>query len=122
MKHFEDINDDEIGIIGYPGTPTPRPRKPLYRQWWFWAMVTVVFAILVAVVLMMLKPSPKTEPLETMEAVPEAVAPTLVRKKPATILVCDTVINDVTLRLYTPVNALPELCIGYPIANGTVKS
>jgi hypothetical protein len=85
-------------------------------------MVTVVFAILVSVVLMMLKPSPKTEPLETMEAVPEAVAPTLVRTKPATVLVCDTVINDVTLRLYTPVNALPELCIGYPIANGTVKS
>lgn len=119
MSDYNDINDNEIRIIGNAEQPTETLRKPLYHKWWFWAMVTVVFAILVAVVLMMLKPSPKTEPLETMEAVPEAVAPTLVRTKPATVLVCDTVINDVTLRLYTPVNAWPELCIGYPNAQDT---
>ena len=35
MKHFEDINDNEIRIISRQEVK----RKPFYRRWWFWAAV-----------------------------------------------------------------------------------
>ena len=44
----------------------------------------------------------------------DAVAPTLVKSAPATVVERDTVVNDVPLRLRTPVNALPELVVGIP--------
>ena len=54
-----------------------------------------------------------TEPLA--ESVP--VAPTIVKSEPATVIVRDTVVNDVPLRIHTPVNAVPELLVGIPDTN-----
>ena len=111
MKHFEDINDNEIRIISRQEVK----RKPFYRRWWFWA--AVVAAVVLLAVALVLSLRPKTaKPVEVPEQLAESVpvAPTIVQSEPATVLVRDTVINDVPLRLLTPVNAVPELCIGIP--------
>lgn len=111
MKHFEDIKDDEIRIISRQEVK----RKPLYRQWWFWVATTAAVALLAITLTLSLRPRP-ANPAETGESVtePSPVAPTVVKTEPASVLVRDTAVNDVPLRLFTPVNALPELCIGIP--------
>ena len=114
MKHFEDIKDDEIRIISRKEVI----RKPLYRRWWFWtAMVAAVVLLAVALVLA-LRPK-TTTPVEVTEPLAESVpvAPTIVKSEPATVIVRDTVVNDVPLRIHTPVNAMPELLVGIPDTN-----
>ena len=118
MMHFDDISDDEIRIIGDSATSTCPPRKPFYRKWWFWAAVATAIALLVTVLVLFLRPSPDCDATVTEVPIePVPVAPTIVKTEPATVLVRDTSVNDVPLRLYTPVNAVPELCIGIPDTN-----
>ena len=120
MKHFDDINDDEIRIIGNSSTPTPPPHKPLYRKWWFWAAIAGVIAITAISLLQTRKNHRDLAASMEMTAAnieSEAVAPTIMQTEPATVLVRDTSVNDVPLRLYTPVNAVPELCVGYSSTN-----
>lgn len=114
MKHFEDIKDDEIRIISRKEVI----RKPLYCRWWFWA--AVVAAVVLLSVALALSLRPKTDkPVEVTEPLAESVpvAPTIVKSEPAMVIVRDTVVNDVPLRIHTPVNAVPELLIGIPDTN-----
>ena len=120
MSNFNDIKDNEIRIIGNASQSGETPRKPLWRRWWFWAVIVALLAIVAASLLMTRKVNRElavTSEVTAVDQEPEAVAPTIVECEPATVMVRDTVINDVPLRLYTPVNALPELCIGYPDPN-----
>ena len=122
MKHFDDITDDEIRIIGDEKHPVTPQRKPLWRQWWLWMICAVVWLFLALVIFFVAKSGSRphhggydTEALEmAVPAETDAVAPTLVKSGPATVLERDTIINDVPLRLRTPVNAMPELVIGIP--------
>ncbi len=109
MKHFDDIQDDEIRIISRQVTHT----KPFYRRWWFYVAI-VALALLVAMAVMLMSrisDSPKG-PEQPAEVKP--VAPTTSPSEPPAVHVCDTFINDVPLHLYTPVNVVPELCVGVP--------
>jgi hypothetical protein len=114
MKHFEDIKDDEIRVISRKEVI----RKPLYRRWWFWTAV-VAAVVLLAVALVLALRSNTSKPVEVTEPLAESVpvAPTIVKSEPATVLVRDTVVNDVPLRIHTPVNAVPELLVGIPDTN-----
>lgn len=111
MKHFEDINDDEIRIISRQHVI----RKPFYRRWWFWVALAVAVALIAGFIMHSIL-SKANEPvvLPENEGDAELVAPTILYARPATVLECDTVINDVPLRILTPVNAVPELCLGIP--------
>lgn len=111
MIHFDDIKDDEIRLIGRQEVM----RKPFYRRWWFWTAVMAAVVLLAAALVLTLR-SKVSKPVEVPEPLAESVpvAPTIVQSEPATVLVRDTVINDVPLRLLTPVNAVPELCLGIP--------
>ena len=111
MKHFEDINDDEIRII----SQQEMSHKPLYKRWWFWTAIMAAVVLLTVVLTLSLR-SKTTSTIELSVSVPELVpvAPTIVQTAPATVIVNDTIINDVPLRLMTPVNAVPELCLGIP--------
>ena len=115
MSDYNDIKDNEIRIIGNANQPKETLRKPFYRQWWFWTAV-IVLAVLAAVLITLShssKPeSDETAIVETIESAP--IAPTVDKSEPATVLVRDTSVNDVQMRIYTPVNAVPELSIGYP--------
>ena len=115
MIHFDDIKDDEIRLIGRQEVM----RRPFYKRWWFWAAVVAVCLLAAVVIALHVRNSgsdaPKTVPETVIE--PDAVAPTVVAAEPATVLVRDTVVNDVPLRIHTPVNAVPELFIGIPDTN-----
>jgi len=114
MKHFEDIKDDEIRIISRQEVR----KTPLYKRWWFWALI--VFAILLMVVVALIL----RHGVETTKApvpVTEVVAMSAPREEagPASVILRDTSINDVPLRILTPVNAWPELMIGLPDSKDT---
>ena len=114
MKHFEDIKDDEIRVISRKEVI----RKPLYRRWWFWTAVVAAVVLLAVALALALRPK-TAKPVEVTEPLAESVpvAPTIVKSEPATVIVRDTVVNDVPLRIHTPVNAVPELVIGIPDTN-----
>lgn len=113
MIHFDDISDDEIRIIGNSSEP-PRRRR------WIWAAIAVlavILAIVAASLLTTQKVNREMAATSVITAVEEESGPThpyIVECEPATVLIRDTVINDVPLRLHTPVNALPELMVGTP--------
>lgn len=122
MKQFDDINDDEIRLINRDDAT----QNPWYRRWWFWAIAAAALIAAIVVVTMLLRPNriPETKgsmnPLEMpKDSMPESavVAQSLEQSGPASVQVSDTTINDVPLRLYTPVNAVPELCLGIPDTN-----
>ena len=114
MKHFEDIKDDEIRIISRKEVI----RRPLYRCWWFWTAVVAAVVLLAVALALALRPN-TSKPVEVTEPLAESVpvAPTIVKSEPATVIVRDTVVNDVPLRIHTPVNAVPELLVGIPDTN-----
>ncbi|MBR4492495.1 MAG: hypothetical protein IKO98_07545 [Bacteroidales bacterium] len=110
MKHFDDINDDEIRVIG-----GGQSRRPSNRNRWLWVAVAGIVLLILGILLRMKQNAYQNEAAEagTLPE-PEAVSPTLVQAAAATVLVSDTTINDVQLRLHFPVNAVPELRIGIP--------
>ena len=110
MKHFDDINDDEIRVIG-----GGQSRRPSNRNRWLWVAVAGIVLLILGILLRMKQNSYQNEAAEAGTVPePEAVSPTLVQAAAATVLVSDTTINDVQLRLLFPVNAVPELRIGIP--------
>lgn len=117
MKHFDDINDDEIRIIGNENHPATPPRRPFWRRWWFWVICAVVWLCLALVIFFVAKGGsrPKRPAAgQALESETVAVPPTVSKTGSAVVLVRDTTVNDVPLRLRTPVNALPELIVGIP--------
>ena len=117
MMYFDDISDDEIRIIGDSGAPTSSPHNPRWRRWWLWALCVVVWLFLALVIFWAVKGGSRprhtgAEAALPVESVP--VAPTIVKAGSADVFVSDTVINDVPLRILTPVNAVPELLLGIP--------
>ena len=115
MIHFDDIKDDEIRLIGRQEVM----RRPLCKRWWFWAAVAAGCLLAAVVITLLVRNSGSDAPKTVLETVvePDAVAPTVMAAEPATVLVRDTVVNDVPLRIHTPVNAVPELFIGIPDTN-----
>ena len=116
MSDYNDIKDNEIRIIGNAGQSVESPRKPTWWRWLLWTICILVWLILAFVVFYVLKGGSRPKHADTEAVVIESapVAPTVEKNEPATVLVHDTVINDVPLRIHTPVNAVPELSIGYP--------
>lgn len=110
MKHLDDINDDEIRVIG-----GGQSRRPSNLNRWLWVAVAGIVLLILGILLRMKQNAYQNELAEagTLPE-PEAVSPTLVQAAAATVLVSDTTINDVQLRLHFPVNAVPELRIGIP--------
>ena len=115
MSDYNDIKDNEIRIIGNAEQPTETLRKPIYRKWWFWTLLVIFCLLLVWIILAQRSfERHRNLALECATRTTAAVAPTIVQAEPATVLVRDTSVNDVQMRIYTPVNAVPELCVGYP--------
>ena len=117
MSDYNDIKDNEIRIIGNADQSSETLRKPFYRKWWFWVALVGLIALAVANWLLTRNINRKmaaTSEVGIVEKESAPIAPTIVQAEPATVLVRDTSVNDVQMRIYTPVNAVPELCIGYP--------
>ena len=111
MKHFDDIKDNEIRIINCQETE----QRPAYRRRWLWVVLAAVLLILAIVLVFWLsRPENGSDAPAIDTKSPVAVAPTIVKSEPAEVLVRDTIINDVPLSLFTPVNAMPKLSLGIP--------
>ncbi len=116
MSDYNDIKDNEIRIIGNAGQSVESPRKPTWWRWLLWTICILFWLILAFVVFYVLKGGSRPKHADTEAVVIESapVAPTVEKNEPATVLVHDTVINDVPLCILTPVNAVPELSLGIP--------
>lgn len=109
MKYFDDMKDDEFRVIGQRNVLP----KPFFRKKWFW-IVMVLSLIAVAVVsLLTLKNFSKINKASMLST---SVVDSVVEKNngPSAVLVWDTVINDVPLRILIPENAHAELMLGMP--------
>jgi len=126
MSNYNDIEDNEIRIIGNASQPSPTPHKRFWQRWWFWAAIAAVILLFVLLIGLAYKSDilhfgNTTEPTAEESDFDQytstnvnAVSPTIVAREPATVLISDTVVNDVPLQILTPVNAVPELCLGIP--------
>ena len=121
MNHLKEINEDEIRIINRGG----ETKTPLWRQRRFRLICAAVLLLLLLELLLLLRLR-KTPASDTPETATEALSgyaesdslsPTMMQSAAATVLVHDTTVNDVPLRLQTPVNAVPSLHIGIPDSN-----
>lgn len=113
MKQFDDINDDEIRLINRDDAT----QNPWYRRWWFWAIAAATLLLVALLVGLLRRDTVQTEESIAEDFVAESVsvAPGVVQETgPASVSVSDTTVNDVELCLYTPMNAMPELCLGMP--------
>ena len=120
MNHLKEINEDEIRIINRGGGA----KTPLWRQRRFRLICAAVLLLLLALMLLLQlrKATTADEPETAAEALSgyaesDALSPTMMQSAAATVLVHDTTVNDVPLRLQTPVNAVPSLHIGIPDSN-----
>ncbi len=116
MSDYNDIKDNEIRILGNIGQPMGPSRKPIWSRWLVWTICILVWLILAIVLFYVIKGGIRSKHLATEMVVEasEPVAPTVMKSEAATVLLCDSVINDVPLRILTPVNAVPELMLGIP--------
>lgn len=116
MSDYNDIKDSEIRILGNANQSAGPSRKPTWWRWLLWTIFILVWLILALVVFYLIKGGSRPKHADTENVVIESapVAPTVMKSEPATVLVHDTIINDVPLRIHTPVNAVPELCLGLP--------
>lgn len=124
MKQIHDIEDDEIRII--IGSAKGDEKRPLYMRWWFWLSIVALVALLTFFGVYSLTSKSKTAITDSVSmqyesssadvcmTKPEPVEPTTILNQPSDVLVCDTVVNDVPLTVFTPVNVEPELVLGYP--------
>ena len=112
MTRMRDINDDEIRVIGGDGGGGGKKRIP----WWVWLVIGIAAA---GVAVWMLHRKPQTEAMLPMPATTsvEAVADDVWLDNtddalPSATVVCDTLVDDIHLQIYTPYNATPELHVG----------
>ena len=112
MTRMRDINDDEIRVVGGDGGGGGKKRIP----WWVWLVIGIAAA---GVAVWMLHRKPQTEAMLPMPATTsvEAVADDVWLDNtddalPSATVVCDTLVDDIHLQIYTPYNATPELHVG----------
>lgn len=125
MKRTDDINDDELRVIGHKATTTANSGSgKRIRKYVLWFVVLLAGFIGACILHSRLTPDSTDELEEAMydpiPAAPETTAPVLPLgtyvegdTKSHTEHLKDS-INDIPLDIYIPHNATPELCIGVP--------
>lgn len=107
-KILNDIKDDEIRVIKGIAGESPKSTK-----WWKWVVAALILLLLICLCILFWQ---KRNPSET--SVPEEVTSVIVqedvqeRKEPAYTEINDTIINDISLRIYKPKHAKATLKMG----------
>lgn len=105
MDKFDNISENEIRIIG--ASPDER-QEPPKKNYWVWTCL--VAAILVVAVIILFVRGCEKQPATPSPAVVEQQEDTL--DLPSFVEISDTMINNVSLHRFIPVNAKPKLVVG----------
>ncbi len=127
MKRIEDIQDNEIRVIGPKGevhsVPSPRRRRPIV-----YVLGILGLLVLALSLYLLFRPRPQDKPTkEVFDPTASTVVPIRPYKGPVTPLSEDKdttgkaytehlrrTINDIPLHIYIPHNATPRLLVGVP--------
>lgn len=113
----EDIKDTEIRVIGEESTK--RKISP-----WIWALLLLLVVAVLAVAFLLLRESNETiedgvfEPTTTEPSQPHPLQPWMAQwdsvLRTGTVTK-DTIVNDIPLRIFLPLNTTPRLEVGYGV-------
>lgn len=105
-----DIRDDEIRVIG---GSSERYRDNNKRWWWInAAFVGVIILVALCAGYLLMSDDKPTETEEPIPTVTMTEADELTQIEPAYTEVCDTIVNDIELRIYHPHHAKASLMVG----------
>lgn len=111
MDSFDNISENEIRIIGT--NPEEQKTPPKSNKWRVLMMSLAVAVVLLAVTLLWPKAHQEAaEPAKPVVAVQQQKGDSVVVEKKAYVEISDTIINNVSLHRYIPVNAVPRLEVG----------
>lgn len=123
MKNIQDINDNEIRVIGHEP-----PKRNGHGKWWIWvALAAAIIAVVVLVVVLQRENGGniKTTPADTtnQETLSQSHDNATTQSRlwfnnidnsteSSYLAIYDTVIDSLHLKVLTPYNATPELYVG----------
>ena len=111
MDSFDNISENEIRIIGT--NPEEQKTPPKSNKWRVLIMSLAVALVLLAVTLLWPKAHQEAvEPAKPVATVQQQKVDSVVVEKKAYVEISDTIINNVSLHRYIPVNAVPRLEVG----------
>ena len=108
MDNFDNISENEIRIIGTNPEDQHNPRK---RMWWYVAIAVLAVLLVGLVAFYSLHWGGKKTPLTSVEKVIKG-EDNIIAERLAYVEIEDTIINNVSLHRFIPVNAKPKLVVG----------
>ena len=107
MNRLDDIGENEIRIIGsQPEQPTSKRRN---KKWWI-AIIVVALLLLCAALWIFVGHKDRQGLVNQTEVGMKVDTPAL--ERPSYVDIADTIINNVSLRRFIPINAKPKLVMG----------
>lgn len=106
MDQFDNISENEIRIIG---ASPETPQKPPKRKIWYWVIALLAVLVLGLTIFARGCKSEKHEIPEPIEVFQNSH---IINNEPGFVEISDTIINNVSLHRYIPVNAKPKLVVG----------
>lgn len=112
MDRLDNIGENEIRIIGSSPEQRPAETPPKGKKWLVVALVAALLALGIALWLLSRNDSP-SESFSTQSMPPVATEQEDSGvQDSAYVDICDTIINNISLHRYIPVNAKPMLVVG----------
>ena len=111
MDRLDNIGENEIRIIGT--NPDMQQKEPPKRPvWYVVAAVSALLIIGLAIYFCQGDDVTKYASVDRVSMTKESIGENNSLEKPAFVEITDTIINNVSLHRYTPVNAKPKLVVG----------
>lgn len=105
MNNLDNISENEIRIIGFDsGSQAKKPQ----RKHWLWVLGLLAF-LSVGTAWWLMHKSQEEQPVLAVVTAPNTDS---IAKDSSFVLISDTIINNVSLHCFLPVNAKPKLVMG----------
>ncbi len=107
MEQYDNISENEIRIIGT--SPDQKPAEKPSRNWWY--LIAIAVVLLLGVILLLVKGCNKpTHQDEEVTGI--STKDSVVADRNSYVEKTDTIINNVSLHIFVPINAKPKLVMG----------
>lgn len=107
MDQYDNISENEIRIIGTSPNVQSEPPK---KKSWVW--IALVAAILIIAAIIWFVRGNQSQPETPAPSAVDSIKPAEVSYNNSYVEISDTIINNVSLHRYIPVNAKPKLVLG----------